>query len=705
MEGLVMKRILAIAAAAVMEAGLILAQTAGSAEVQLKAAEHKEQVEGDLKSAIEQYTKLAQSGNRAVAAKALVRMGQCYEKLGDTEARKAYERAIRDFGDQKEAAATARARLAAMELALGPTNHSVMVARRIWNGTDWGNLGPPSPDGRLFSCSDWETGGDLAICDLATGKKRRITNKPPDAPGAVTASMISPDGKQIAFNVNKGYASSELRVVGLDGSNSRVIYANNELRVIWPYAWSPDGKAILVLFNWKRDHSNQLVRVAVGDGSVRQVKTFGTKYPLMAAFSTDGRFIAYDFPQENDSQNRDIYVVSSNGGQETPVVQHPANEYLLGWTPDGNGVLFASDRTGSWDAWLVRVSEGRPQGAGQMVKKDIGKVWPLGFTRNGSFYYTLDANKTDLYLAAMDLATGKILTPPSPVSPRFVGSNVDAAWSPDGQSLAYFSFRGNADLGDATITLHIRSLQTGQERELSPKLHNLGGTRWSPDGRFIAVAGFDTDDRQGLYRIDAQTGDVSPIARCADGVSCEAGEFSPDGKTIFYVREEEASGTRTIRSRDLATGRETDLYRTSSAASVWNVTISPDGGQLAFTLIKTKAKESSLNIMPSTGGEPHELLTLKKPEAFSFQAAKWTRDGRELVYIKGRELANLAGWEGELWSIPAEGGEPRRLDLTGNGLRDVMFHPDGKRITYSSGTWSSEIWVMENFLPGLSAAK
>ncbi len=80
-------------------------------DVQFEAAAKKETVDGDLKAAIEIYQKIAQSGNRVAAANALVRMGQCYEKLGDTEAKKAYERVVREFGDQKEAVAEARKRL------------------------------------------------------------------------------------------------------------------------------------------------------------------------------------------------------------------------------------------------------------------------------------------------------------------------------------------------------------------------------------------------------------------------------------------------------------------------------------------------------------------------------------------------------------------------------------------------------------------
>ena len=75
---------------------------------------HKEQGQGDLKGAIAGYQKIVQPypKNRPLAAKALLQMAECHKKLGDTKARKIYERVVHDFPDQSEAASTARARLA-----------------------------------------------------------------------------------------------------------------------------------------------------------------------------------------------------------------------------------------------------------------------------------------------------------------------------------------------------------------------------------------------------------------------------------------------------------------------------------------------------------------------------------------------------------------------------------------------------------------
>ena len=57
-----------------------------------KAAMDKETVEGDLRGAIEQYKKIAQSQDRSIAAKALIRMAECYQKLGDVQARRSSSR-------------------------------------------------------------------------------------------------------------------------------------------------------------------------------------------------------------------------------------------------------------------------------------------------------------------------------------------------------------------------------------------------------------------------------------------------------------------------------------------------------------------------------------------------------------------------------------------------------------------------------------
>ena len=105
-------------------AALLAAGQNGDPEMQLEAAIYNETVRGDLKGAIGQYRALAaQSGApRPVAARALLHLGQCLQKLGQSrEAQGAYGRIVREYSDQRDIAAMAQAQ-AAPRSESGPRN-------------------------------------------------------------------------------------------------------------------------------------------------------------------------------------------------------------------------------------------------------------------------------------------------------------------------------------------------------------------------------------------------------------------------------------------------------------------------------------------------------------------------------------------------------------------------------------------------------
>src|SRR5690348_8204527 len=110
-----MTRLGAFAAVALLAAAVtpVVARQQPGGFAALEAARQKEMIDGDLKGAIEQYRKIADGRVRALAVQALLRMAECYQKLGDAEATKIYERITRDFADQRDAASEARARLTA----------------------------------------------------------------------------------------------------------------------------------------------------------------------------------------------------------------------------------------------------------------------------------------------------------------------------------------------------------------------------------------------------------------------------------------------------------------------------------------------------------------------------------------------------------------------------------------------------------------
>ena len=661
--------------------------------VRLQKAIQKEAVDGDLAAAIKLYKQIVAdpAGNRAVVAKALLHLGQCHEKLGNAEARKSYEQIVREYGDQADVATEARARLAAMTQAAASTGAPALAVRQIWAGPDADERGAISPDGKHLSFADRKT-NDLAIRELATGKTRRLTEKSDGE--HYGRSIFSPDGKQVAYLWYKGYLT-ELRIIGLDGSNPRVLYRLDEpedwMRSnVRPDAWSPDGKQILALFTTKNG-IREIALVSVPGGSVRVLKTLGPRGPEKMCFSPDGRYIAYDFPQKEGTEERDIFVLSTDGSRDLPLVQHPANDIVLGWAPDGKNLLFASDRTRTWDVWLVQVDAGKPQGSPELVKKDMGRITPLGFTQKGSFCYGLSTSMEEVFIATLDPTLGKVLTPPTATTRR-VGGNFAPDWSPDGKYLAYVS-RPTSQPGSHII--FIRSVETGEERELSPKMKLLGyNLRWSPDGRSILVRGYDAQDRFGIYTINLQTGDVLttiPGAYWAD--------WSRDGKVIFYAANDPKRKTRPLVVRDLATGQDKELF---SGLTGLSLSASRDGRWLAFSSFEPQADQkwsAILKIMPATGGESRDLLRLRGPEDFG--AVVWTPDGRQLLLVR----RNLGERRFELWRVSQEGGEPQKIGLDMSSLCQISTHPDGRRIAYNAGDFKTEVWVMENLLPAQRATK
>ena len=671
---------------------------AQSASELLEKGIFTEETVGDLDAAIKIYEKIVAEAvkNRSYAAQAQYRVGMCYLKQGrKDQAAAAFRTLIDQFPKQTGPVAQAKVQLSALGHPI-----SGVVTRQVW-APALGTEGGVSADGRYLSYVRWDT-GNLALRDLTTGESRHLTKKGTwaDSDEFAQASRISPDGKQVAYAwFNEKFY--ELRIVGLDGSKPRVVYSNEEVYYIQPTAWSPDGKHILALFSKKKDRTNQIVLVSSANGSVRVLKTLDWRYPSNVSISPDGRYLAYDFQAEEDSPGRDIFLLAIDGSREIPLIEHPADDLFPVWVPDGNRIVFGSDRTGTMGLWTLQVVDGKPQGSPELIKRDMGRFSPIGFTRSGSLYYSVASGIPDVYTARLDLGTGRFLAPATKVAQRFVGTNFAPDYSPDGKYLLYLSQRGRTSFGLGSRVLVIRSLESGKERVLSPKLafhraHSL--PRWSPDGRSILVAGRDLKGREGCHRIDAQTGEVTSLVqrKTTRWGQIARPVWSADGKAIVFQR-----GPSLV-VRHLESGQEKVLH---SCDHIHAWAVSPDGRQVALTVpSEDQAKDGTrrvvnsnvLLVMPATGGKTRELFQV--PAADEITAVVWAPDGRQLLFARASGPLNK---EEELWRIPAEGGEPQKLalDLTAKQLASLRFHPDGTRIAFTAGDRKEEVWVMENFLP------
>jgi Tol biopolymer transport system component len=548
-----------------------------------------------------------------------------------------------------------------------------VTTRRVWAGSNDVEHSGISPDGRLLTFVDWTT-GDLAVRDLVSGQNRHLTSIATDAEQEEAwYSIFSPDGTKVAYAwytaQQHGY---DLRLVGVEaGATPRILYRHPDVSEVRPVDWSADGTEILALLT-RRDKTRQMVLVSVTDGSARVLKSFDSRHPGRASLSPDGRYVAYDFPPKEASE-RDIFVLATDGSREAALVQHAADDRDAVWTPDGDRILFVSNRTGTPSLWAIGVSEGKPQGAPALVKADVrGQV--IGLTRGRALYYGFHVSMSEVHTARVDPAGAIVLDPPGPLSPRFMGSTNMPDWSPDGKYLSYLVGRTSGP--DPHPVIMIRSLATGEERELKADVTWFLSPRWSPDGRSFVAWGKDVKGRQGVLRIDARTGAATLLVQARLFITGAA--WSPDGKAVFYWDAGE------LMRRDLARGVSESLAKAAGA----NFAISPDGQSLVVF-----RGGRTLDIMPAKGGEARELVRLEEGEV-SPGIAFWTPDGRYVLFTKGK--ANSS--ERTLWSVPARGGAPNRIDLTMPLIRSLRIHPDGKRIAFTAGEELTEVWVLENFL-------
>jgi hypothetical protein len=238
---------------------------------------------------------------------------------------------------------------------------------------------------------------------------------------------FSPDGSKVAFLSNKGsdYAGTALHVVSRDGKklerveggvSSRAVYSpdgsmllyakhtradvygsrlsdlytytfatkkekrlTHKLRVAEPQ-WSPDGRSIIAIQN--QDGTHRLVFMKADGSGVREARAVVSGVQLYSPqFSPDGARILFGIFEQG---TREVASIAVDGSDFRYEIQAPNDERDARWTPDGSGIVFASDRTGIFNVYRLDGASGEVE----QLTNVVGGAFMPDLARDGTLVYS-----------------------------------------------------------------------------------------------------------------------------------------------------------------------------------------------------------------------------------------------------------------------------------------------------------------------------
>jgi WD40 repeat protein len=693
-----MRTILGLALIAVL--GMAFASQ--TAQDYFQQALSKERGEGNLKEAIALYQKAIDTAkDEALAAKAQLQIGLCYEKMGLQEAEKAFKLVIEKYPGQAETVKTAKERLDRLASASHPLASATgMVLRKLDIP-----IGIISPDGKYVGSTDSDE--DLFLFNMATGQ-RRILRKSSESGFLMTSVLWSPDSKKFVYSWGKDRKSQSLFIWTIGENVPRPINLDRAVAIHNLVGWTPDRDSILI-----RCSDNDVAFLAWLDmdrGTLDKITEPGEAINELA-LSPDGKLIALRYKKaQNEYEMR---IMTADGRSSSPVPQILSADRLLTWAPEGKQLLFSSNRAGDKAIWLLDVVNGQASGEAKRVSSLGGDVLYCGMTRSGELFYSTFRQANEAYAAKVDVKTGKTLQPPQKVEPETVGRTSTPIWSADGKLLGFFYKKGSAANPNSYDAFKVRDLISGSTKEitldLSAEVEMMQLPRWSKDGLFVYLLGRKPGENRGLYRLEVSTGRSELVFQSIYLVA-----WSSDGNTVF-LKDYGAAGpvppmkaqTKLVR-KDLRTGDQVVLYDGEVGEMMTWVMVSPDNNLIIFSsaLYRERLVHRGLRILPANPEIPisKEQITALNPSSGA-SVYDWASDGKGLLMgilpPRGDQESGDARvkYQFVYYANFNQNISPVKLDLDLDRCSNITFHPDGQTIAYTRIIHIEEFWALENFLP------
>ena len=411
--------------------------------------------------------------------------------------------------------------------------------------------------------------------------------------------------------------------------------------------------------------------------------------------SPDGRTIVFDLLG-------DLYLLGIEGGRAKALTRGPAYDSQPAFSPDGESILFVSDRDGAENLWTVSLDSSafRQWSFNATDRMFVSPAWSADGNRVFGSVFRADLNGYELW--AHDIGgVGKLLVPIKTHTdqPRSSWSSaLGAAPSPDGRFLYYAHHLGEFDPDVQRWTIHRKDLRTGETEEVvtpsDTRERGFPGSFFrpavSPDNRLL-VYGSRHRGKTGLRIRRLDTGEDRwlsyPVQRDQLHATSVQGllpgyAFTPDGKSIvvshdggiyrhsFTDRRMESIPFEAKVELELGPNLRIDIRQETGpvrARLIQHPVQSPDGRFLAFSAL------GRIYVQPlTTGSSPRLLVDLPSGQFHP----EWSPDGSTIAFVTW-----TASGGGHVWTVPADGnGVPVRRTEMADFYSYPAFAPDAQAI-------------------------
>jgi Tol biopolymer transport system component/DNA-binding winged helix-turn-helix (wHTH) protein len=337
-------------------------------------------------------------------------------------------------------------------------------------------------------------------------------------------------------------------------------------------------------------------------------------------------------------------------------------------SPHDDAIAYVSDRSGSFEI-VVRALDG--SATETPLTSDGGQNVQPAWSADGRFIAYHSQRHGGIWVVPSRGGTPK----------QIVAEGSRPAWSPDGASIAFQSdehadaapFGFTAQNGS---TIHLVAADGGRVTPLTRSGNPAGGhaaPAWSPDGRFICFAVFDSGPSNGLWLLERKSGAVRILQRRDEVYEAV---FAPDGSSI-YIAGGEALIARV--PFDAATGTVTgspDIMPIPGVPGVRGLSISRDGARLAFAGLGLSSQIWAQAVR-GDGSPVGTSRALTSDTSRRNSVPVLSPDGTRVAYISSRQ-----GERPNLWMMDADGRHTVQLTSDNQSESQPEWSADGTRILY-----------------------